>query len=107
MKMQEIDRIKAMHQKEFAELIHRMNHEGPIPKSATSIGLLSLITWAVSNSIIDLKKLLEKQDWNTSGTIMSLQEIGMNELRKLHTQLDDFLQSRRDILKEYDSKQGL
>lgn len=106
-KMQEIESIKEAHRQAFQDLIHRMHHEGPIPKGATSAGLLSLITWAISNSIIDLKRLLEERDWNTSGAITNLQEIALNELRKLHKQIEDFLQSRRDILKEFDSKQGL
>jgi hypothetical protein len=103
-KVREIIELKRMHEERFQQLIYRMNHEGPIPKSATAAGLLSLILWAVSNSISELQKLRARQDWDTSAVITELREIGLLELRMLHKQLGDFLESRREILKDYDNE---
>lgn len=106
-KVREIVDLKRQHTEQFAQLIHRMNHEGPIPNAATSAGLLNLILWAISNSINELQKLREKRDWETSAVITELREIGMQELSLLHKKLGEFLESRREILKDYDKHQGL
>lgn len=106
-KVKEIEEIKLIHQREFSELIHRMNHEGMIPNASTATGLMNLILWAVSNSIMSLEKLYANRDWNTQEVITNLREIAMDELGLLHKKLGDFLESKRNVLKDYDRQQGL
>jgi hypothetical protein len=106
-KVKEIEEIKLIHQREFSELIHRMNHEGMIPNAATATGLMNLILWAVSNSIMTLEKLYANKDWNTQEVITNLREIAIEELGLLHKKLGDFLESKRNVLKDYDRQQGL
>lgn len=105
-KVQEIEEIKAVHQQQFSELIHRMNHEGMIPNASTATGLMNLILWAVSNSIMTLEKLYENKDWNTLGVITDLRTIAMEELGYLHKKLGDFLEAKRNVLRDYDNHQG-
>lgn len=106
-KVREILDLKKQHEEQFAQLIERMNHEGPVPKAATAKGLLNLILWALSKAIDDLLRLREKRDWDTSAVITELREIGLVELRLLHKQLGEFLESRHEILKDHDKHQGL
>lgn len=105
-KVREIEEIKAVHQQQFSELIHRMNHEGMIPNASTATGLMNLILWAVSNSITTLEKLYENKDWNTLGVITDLRTIAMEELGYLHKKLGDFLEAKRNVLRDYDNHQG-
>lgn len=104
-KVQEIEEIKAVHQQQFSELIHRMNHEGMIPNASTATGLMNLILWAVSNSIMTLEKLYANKDWNTLEVITDLRTIAMEELGYLHKKLGDFLEAKRNVLRDYDKHQ--
>src|SRR6478609_545521 len=75
-----VEALALKHEQEFAELIDKMNHEGPIPHSASAIGLLSLTLSAVLNCISLLDALLKAQDWNTTKVITELREIVANEM---------------------------
>lgn len=100
-KVEEIAQIKKIHQQQFSDLIGRMNHEGMIPHGSTALGLMNLILWAISNSITVLESLYAKKDWNTLDAITNLREIAMQELLMLHKKLGDFLESKRNVLRDF------
>jgi hypothetical protein len=100
-KLQEIAEVKKQYENEFVEMINRMNHHGVIPEGATSIGLLNIISLALGKCITQLEKLLKNKDWNTAATISDLQMIVTGELSYLHKKLSEFIESRRNILKDY------
>jgi hypothetical protein len=102
-----VEALAIKHEQQFAEMIDKMNHEGPIPHSASAIGLLSLTLSAVLNCISLLEGLLKSQDWNTTKIITELREIVANEMALLLRKLRDFLESRRQILREYNKHQGI
>lgn len=106
-KMAEIEYLKQAHQAEFADMIHRMNHEGPIKEGSSAHGLTYLILWAVENSLIILEQLYTKQDWNTMEAISNLRGIAMVELQMLHQKLGDFLEAKRNVLRDFNRQQGL
>lgn len=106
-KMAEIEYLKQAHQSEFADMIHRMNHEGPIKEGSSAHGLTYLILWAVENSLIILEQLYTKQDWNTMEAISNLRGIAMVELQMLHQKLGDFLEAKRNVLRDFNRQQGL
>ncbi len=106
-KMAEIEYLKQAHQAEFADMIHRMNHEGPIKEGSSAHGLTYLILWAVENSLIILEQLYTKQDWNTMEAISNLRGIAMVELQMLHQKLGDFLEAKRNVLRDFNKQQGL
>ena len=106
-KMAEIEYLKQAHQAEFADMIHRMNHEGPIKEGSSAHGLTYLILWAVENSLIILEQLYTKQDWNTTEVISNLRGIAMVELQMLHQKLGDFLEAKRNVLRDFNRQQGL
>jgi hypothetical protein len=105
--MAEIEYLKQAHQAEFADMIHRMNHEGPIKEGSSAHGLTYLILWAVENSLIILEQLYTKQDWNTMEAISNLRGIAMVELQMLHQKLGDFLEAKRNVLRDFNKQQGL
>lgn len=105
-KMEEIDELKRVHQAEFADMIHRMNHEGPIKEGSSAHGLTYLILWAVENSLIILEALYTKKDWNTKEAISNLRGIAMVELQLLHQKLGDFLEAKRNVLRDFNGHQG-
>lgn len=105
--MAEIEYLKQAHQQEFADMIHRMNHEGPIKEGSSAHGLTYLILWAIENSLIILEALYKKQDWNTMEAISNLRGIAMVELQMLHQKLGDFLESKRNVLRDFNQHQGL
>lgn len=107
LKMDEIERLKLQHQAEFAELIYRFNHEGPIPKGVTVDGMTTIISWAVSRVIDSLKRLYSRQDPDTRAPTTELEEIALNELLRLNKVVAEFIESKRNILKEYDKNQGI
>ena len=106
-KMEEIEELKRLHQSEFSDMIHRMNHEGPIKEGASAQGLTYLILWAVENSLIVLEELYTKKEWNTTEAISNLRGIAMVELQMLHQKLGDFLEAKRNVLRDFNRQQGL
>lgn len=102
-----VARLTLKHEQDFAELINRFNHEGPIPHNASAVGLIALILSAQSRATSTLKERLKAKDWNTQTVITELEEITENELLLLHKKLSDFLESRRDILRDYNENQGI
>jgi len=105
--MEEIEELKRLHQSEFSDMIHRMNHEGPIKEGASAQGLTYLILWAVENSLIVLEELYTKKEWNTTEAISNLRGIAMVELQMLHQKLGDFLEAKRNVLRDFNRQQGL
>ena len=101
----QLSEMKEKHRKEWEDLIHKLHHNGAIPKGATSLGLIELILLAISRCISSLEKLFHAKDWNTEPVITELRSIAMVELSLLHKQLGDFLESQRNHLKDYQHKQ--
>lgn len=106
-KVAELLAKEEIHRQEFSQLIHEMNHSGPIPNAATTAGLLGLLTWAISTSIISLEELYEQKNYNTRPISQELRMIALNELALLHKKVSDFLESKRELLRRYDKNQGL
>jgi hypothetical protein len=100
--LKEIAEMRNVHEQRFSDLVNRMNHEGMIPHLATATGLLNLILWAVSNSIVILETLYANKDWNTKDVISNLRGIAMVELSLLHKKLGDFLEAKRNVLRDFD-----
>jgi hypothetical protein len=101
LKVEELNELKRIHSQQFQDLIGRMNHEGMIPNAASALGLMNLILWAISNSISGLEKLYENKDWNTKEVITDLRGIALLELMLLHKKLGDFLEAKRNVLRDF------
>lgn len=101
LKVEELNELKRIHSQQFQDLISRMNHEGMIPNAASALGLMNLILWAISNSITGLEKLYENKDWNTKEVITDLRGIALFELMLLHKKLGDFLEAKRNVLRDF------
>jgi hypothetical protein len=86
---------------ELSELVNKMNHEGPIPNAASAMGLLNITLWAINNCIDTLNRLMQNKDWNTKEVTSNLSGIVMVELSLLYKKLNEFLESKRNILKDY------
>lgn len=100
-----VRKLVEKHRQEFEDMIHKINHEGPIPDSATTRGLIVLILSAMTRSIDSLQKLYEKQEWNTKEIITELSGIQNVELVILYRKLQDFTDSVHKVLKDYDHLQ--
>lgn len=97
--------LKEQHRKDWEELLYKLNHSGAIPKGATSLGLIGLISLAISRCITSLEERFNQKDWNTEPVITELHMIVMADLGLLHKQLGDFLEAQRNHLKDYQHKQ--
>lgn len=86
-------------------MIMKMNHHGMIKEGSTASGLMNVILWAIGRCIGSYKELYERRDWNTEPITTELQEIAMNEMALLHRKLNDFIESKRQILRDYNYKQ--
>lgn len=99
--------LRDVSQQRFADMISRFHHESNIKEASSLSGLISITLWAIWNCIIRLEKLSADKDWNTQEPTTELRAIASNELGLIRTLIDRFLDKGRDILKDYNSDQGI
>jgi len=102
---QEAKEKEEQNRKDWQDMIMKMNHHGVIKEGSTASGLMNVILWAIGRCITSYRELYERKDWNTEAITTELQEIAMNEIALLHRKLNDYIESKRQILRDYNYKQ--
>lgn len=101
------ERLKKESEEKFAQMINEFNHEGPVPPGASLIGLAGLISWATLNCIKEFEKHLLNKDWNIQAPLTELRMIWSNEMKRMRSVVEEWLNKRREILERYNKEQGL
>lgn len=101
LKEQREELSKDCHQK-FAKLTYEYSHNGEIPLTSRVVGLSRITSLALQKDIEDLEELYEKQDYRTRHIILRLYRLRGEELKFLENAMQEWLVSRREILREYD-----
>lgn len=91
---------------EFGRMMDEFNHKTAISPASSVQGLIGLIIYAVRERCVKpLRRLYEKQDWNTIEVITELEGISETELPLSYQATADWLQTIRDVLRRFERHQ--
>jgi len=103
--LEELEAIKKQHIDESNDLIHRINHVGPLPIVCSTRGLIQILFMVIDNCLIELKKKSMAYGWDLESIIQALTQARNQELTMVGSLYKIFDDSVRKAVKDYTERQ--